>query len=196
MAHLNQRVVTIGLLALGVLIVAVYFLSRSPSQPPVAPMNSVRNEDLWGEKIIDEGIPLPGRPLAPLPLTTKAFSDLRLSLDGRTIGDELIVLKAGQNVLVNGWIKGNERFFKGPPPHPIMHAGLGLACRSENAEGWMIIYDRYYGGSQSRDEMTFEGSFSAEVPPGEYALVVLYSAFVGSGTHPIMMAAQYDAIVE
>lgn len=175
---------------------ACLLLFRRPSRPPQVNPIAVRNIDLWGEKVIVDGNPLPGRPEQSLPLTTHVFSELDFQIDGEKVDNSLITLEAGRPVQIAGRIKGDSKYFVGTVPRPTMDAGLGLACRSDNDAGWMIINETFFGGSQSNDVMTFEGTFTVKAPPGEYVLVVLYSAHVGAINHPVMMAAEFDAVVK
>jgi hypothetical protein len=147
----------------------------------------------------DEGEPLPGRPTEPMPVPRMIYGDVRLTIDGQPVEHGPVHLAGGKTVHVAGVIFGQPEL----PQHIGIGAGLGLVSRADNERGWIVRWDRYYGGhcSASREDpdvacRDFEGDYPVPAEPGEYVLVVLSDAHMPATSHPILIAAAYDALIE
>jgi hypothetical protein len=147
----------------------------------------------------DEGEPLPGRPAEPMPVPRMIYGNVRLTIDGQAVEHEPVHLVGGMTVHVAGVIFGRPEL----PQYIVIGAGLGLVSRAENERGWIVRWDRYFGAhcsASSEDPdvacSRFEGNYAVPAEPGEYVLVVLSDAHLMGSSHPILIAAAYDAVIE
>jgi hypothetical protein len=139
-----------------------------------------------------DDMPLAGRPAQPMAICKDIYDHVELDIDGSRVGKGAITLKSGSTVQVKGAIFANTSL----DPRVAMDGGLGLVSRSKNKRGWTVRWHAFYGGHTGGGCCTFEGKYVVPKAPGEYILVVISSAHVGPVDHPLLLAAEYQAVVE
>lgn len=140
---------------------------------------------------VTEGSPLPGRPEVGLPIPMSVFKSVTIALDGKPSGPGPFRFKAGQTVQVDGEVVGRDEL----PSNVSLGAGLALASKSDNAQGWVITHEKYSEGKCFNRKLKFGFTYTFPPSPGEYVLVIPSWAHTG-GDHPALIAGQYDLILE
>jgi hypothetical protein len=127
-----------------------------------------------------------------MPISPEIYAKVDLKLDGKPVGAGPVILQSGSTVEVEGVILAHPDLDR----RLAMDGGFGLVTRAENEQGWLIRTFDFFHSNTRAGRCTFDGTYQVpDQPPGEYLLVVISAAHVGGGDHPMLLAAQYDAVI-
>ena len=192
--------------AIVAIIILVWFWWPKPAEPVFIPpvMQTLPKEIQQSGKYFPlpyEGKLLPGRPEEPMPIPQSVYADVELTINGKQIVESPIIFPAGSTIEVEGIIWGQP----GLPWNISIGGSVGIIQNAKNKRGWTLHSDRGShssttsvprGGHPSVKRCEFEvKKYKLPEEPGEYLLVVLSTAHLG-GNHPILIASQYDLVIE